>query len=200
MFRLPSLPLDSTLPQRVKGCSPLTIPRKRSKPKNASRCAKRIFVHLSGTLPICCFAKIFSVSLERYRQRKRNTICEAVNSETKKKALSAATSFFRFEPWGSERGEQPLSRGSSVEIGGEFWFSFDIKENNSLTKSAARRKALVNLFWFSFGTQRELNQRNRALPFYYTPNPPDFCDQVPKASIFRPERHFARAESVLYFL
>ena len=41
VFRLPPPYLWTPLsPQRVKGCSPLTIPKKKSKPKNASRCAK----------------------------------------------------------------------------------------------------------------------------------------------------------------
>ena len=33
VFDSPSLPLDSTHPQRVKGCTPLTIPKKKSKHK-----------------------------------------------------------------------------------------------------------------------------------------------------------------------
>ena len=44
VFRLPPPYLWTPLsPQRVKGYSPLTIPKMRSKPKNASRFAKRIF-------------------------------------------------------------------------------------------------------------------------------------------------------------
>ena len=44
VFRIPPPYLWTPLsPQRVKGCSPLTIPKMRSKPKNASRFAKRIF-------------------------------------------------------------------------------------------------------------------------------------------------------------
>ena len=44
MFRIPPPYLWTPLsPQRVKGYSPLTIPKMRSKPKNASRFAKRIF-------------------------------------------------------------------------------------------------------------------------------------------------------------
>ena len=44
VFRLPPPYLWTPLsPQRVKGCTPLTIPKMRSKPKNASRFAKRIF-------------------------------------------------------------------------------------------------------------------------------------------------------------
>ena len=41
VFRLPPPYLWTPLsPQRVKGCSPLTIPKKKSKRKKASRCAK----------------------------------------------------------------------------------------------------------------------------------------------------------------
>ena len=41
VFRIPPPYLWTPLsPQRVKGCSPLTIPKKKSKPKNASRFAK----------------------------------------------------------------------------------------------------------------------------------------------------------------
>ena len=41
MFRIPPPYLWTPLsPQRVKGCSPLTIPKKKSKRKKASRCAK----------------------------------------------------------------------------------------------------------------------------------------------------------------
>ena len=44
VFRIPPPYLWTPLsPQRVKGCTPLTIPKMRSKPKNASRFAKRIF-------------------------------------------------------------------------------------------------------------------------------------------------------------
>ena len=93
VFRLPPPYLWTPLsPQRVKGCSPLTIPKKKSKPKNASRFAKRIFL---------CFSHLrlrrrFHVSAELYALRGRNTSCEAANRRNEKKALSAATSFFPF--------------------------------------------------------------------------------------------------------
>ena len=54
MFRIPPPYLWTPLsPQRVKGFSPLTIPKMKSKPKNASRFAKRIFL----TSPIYGFAE-----------------------------------------------------------------------------------------------------------------------------------------------
>ena len=93
MFRLPPPYLWTPLsPQRVKGCSPLTIPKKKSKPKNASRFAKRIFL---------CFSHLrlrrrFHVSAGRYRQQRGNTSCEAASRRNEKKAFSAAASFFPF--------------------------------------------------------------------------------------------------------
>ena len=93
MFRLPPPYLWTPLsPQRVKGCSPLTIPKRKSKPKNASRFAKRIFL---------CFSHLrlrrrFHVSAGRYRQQRGNTSCEAANRRNEKKAFSAAASFFPF--------------------------------------------------------------------------------------------------------
>ena len=64
----------------------------RSKPKNASRFAKRIFL---------CFSHLrlrrrFQALAELYRQQRGNTSCEAANRRNEKKALSAATSFFPF--------------------------------------------------------------------------------------------------------
>ena len=93
VFRFPPPYLWTPLsPQRVKGCSPLTIPKKKSKPKNASRFAKRIFL---------CFSHLrlrrrFHVSAGRYRQQRGNTSCEAASRRNEKKAFSAAASFFPF--------------------------------------------------------------------------------------------------------
>ena len=93
VFRLPPPYLWTPLsPQRVKGCSPLTNPKKKSKPKNASRFAKRIFL---------CFSHLrlrrrFHVSAGRYRQQRGNTSCEAASRRNEKKAFSAAASFFPF--------------------------------------------------------------------------------------------------------
>ena len=93
VFRLPPPYLWTPLsPQRVKGCSPLTIPKKKSKPKNASRFAKRIFL---------CFSHLrlrrrFHASAGRYRQQRGNTSCEAASRRNEKKAFSAAASFFPF--------------------------------------------------------------------------------------------------------
>ena len=93
VFRIPPPYLWTPLsPQRVKGFSPLTSPKKKSKPKNASRFAKRIFL---------CFSHLrlrrrFHLSAGRYRQQRRNTRCEAANRRNEKKAFSAAASFFPF--------------------------------------------------------------------------------------------------------
>ena len=93
VFRIPPPYLwTPRSPQRVKGCSPLTIPKMRSKPKNASRFAKRIFL---------CFSHLrlrrrFHLSAGLYALRGRNTRCEAANRRNEKKALSEAASFFPF--------------------------------------------------------------------------------------------------------
>ena len=93
VFRLPPPYLWTPLsPQRVKGCSPLTNLKKKSKPKNASRFAKRIFL---------CFSHLrlrrrFHVPAGRYRQQRGNTSCEAANRRNEKKAFSEAASFFPF--------------------------------------------------------------------------------------------------------
>ena len=95
VFRIPPPYLWTPLsPQRVKGYSPLTIPKKKSKPKNASRFAKRIFL---------CFSHLrlrrrFHLSAGRYRQQRGNTRCEAASRRNEKKAFSAAASFFPFRP------------------------------------------------------------------------------------------------------
>ena len=107
VFRLPPPYLWTPLsPQRVKGCSPLTIPKKRSKPKNASRFAKRIFL---------CFSYLrlrrrFHVSAGRYRQQKGNTRCEAASRRNEKKAFSEAASFFPFRLllWGLKGASSPF--------------------------------------------------------------------------------------------
>ena len=93
VFRIPPPYLRTPLsPQRVKGCSPLTIPKKKSKPKNASRFAKRIFL---------CFSYLrlrrrFHVSAGLHALRGRNTRCEVANRRNEKKAFSEAASFFPF--------------------------------------------------------------------------------------------------------
>ena len=81
MFRLPPPYLWTPLsPQRVKGCSPLTIPKMRSKPKNASRFAKRIFLYFSHLR----LRRRFQAFAELYRQQRGNTRCEAANRRSEK--------------------------------------------------------------------------------------------------------------------
>ena len=131
VFRIPPPYLWTPLsPQRVKGCSPLTSPKKKSKPKNASRFAKRIFL---------CFSHLrlrrrFHVSAGRYRQQRGNTRCEAANRRNEKKALSAATSFFPFrQPLRGLKGaSSPFLVGPARR--NRWWFSGSLltsKENNS---------------------------------------------------------------------
>ena len=71
---------------------PFQTPKELSKPKNASRFAKRIFL---------CFSHLrlrrrFYLSAELHALRGRNTRCEAANRRNEKKAFSEAASFFPF--------------------------------------------------------------------------------------------------------
>ena len=75
VFRLPPPYLWTPLsPQRVKGCSPLTIPMRKSKPKNASRCAKtgcgaqRPLRALSGTRVLLTAAPTAPPCIRRRRR------------------------------------------------------------------------------------------------------------------------------------
>ena len=201
MFRIPPPYLWTPLsPQRVKGCSPLTIPKKKSKPKNASRFAKRIFL---------CFSHLrlrrrFYLSAELHALRGRNTCCEAANRRNEKKALSAATSFFPFrQPLRDYQGRAALdSCLPRLESSGCFSGSLLARKRElsstkerSIPAPPAREPFLV-LFWHA---KENLALRNSAL-LYYTPNPPDFYGQFPKASIFRPSATLQGRASVLYFL
>ena len=79
----------------------------RSKPKNASRFAKRIFLHLSDLL---LRSKLHAFAGRKVLLR-RDTLGEAVKRRNVKKALSEAASFFRFDLiFGIVKGEQPLTR------------------------------------------------------------------------------------------
>ena len=114
---------------RIKGYSPLIIPKGLSKPKNASRFAKRIFL---------CFSHLrlrrrFYLSAGLYALRGRNTCCEAANRRNEKKALSAATSFFPFRQL--LRGLKGASSPFLVDPArrNRWWFSGSLltsKENN----------------------------------------------------------------------
>ena len=160
MFRIPPPYLWTPLsPQRVKGCSPLTIPKMRSKPKNASRFAKRIFL---------CFSHLrlrrrFHVSAGRYRQQRRNTCCEAANRRNEKKALSAATSFFPFRLL--LRGLKGASSPFLVDPArrNRWWFSGSLltsKENlapmqkRSAPRPPAREQTLSSLYFISRGIKQ----------------------------------------------
>ena len=132
VFRLPPPYLWTPLsPQRVKGCSPLTIPKKKSKPKNASRFAKRIF----------CASPIYG-SAEDFTSSLNFTPCENVTpaakqqvGETRKKRLAQRLAFFRFDiSSGIIKGEQPLIRASRAsKVAGAFLVLFwHAKENLAL--------------------------------------------------------------------
>ena len=131
MFRLPPPYLWTPLsPQRVKGCSPLTIPKMRSKPKNASRFAKRIFL---------CFSHLrlrrrFYLSAELHALRGRNTSCEAANRKNEKKALSEAASFFPFRQplWGLKGASSPFPVPAPRKSGAFLVLFWHAKENIAL--------------------------------------------------------------------
>ena len=100
-------PAISTRWTHEKGAArPFQTPKELSKPKNASRFAKRIFL---------CFSYLrlrrrFHVSAGHCRQQRGNTSCEAANRRNEKKALSAATSFFPFRQplWGLKGASSPF--------------------------------------------------------------------------------------------
>ena len=130
VFRIPPPYLRTPLsPQRVKGCSPLTIPKMRSKPKNASRFAKRIFL---------CFSHLrlhrrFHVSAGRYRQQRGNTSCGAANRRSEKNAFSEAASIFplRLPLRGLKGASSPFLVDPARR--NRWWFSGSLltsKENN----------------------------------------------------------------------
>ena len=136
MFRLPPPYLWTPLsPQRVKGCSPLTIPKRKSKPKNASRFAKRIF----------CASPIYG-SADDFTSSLNFTPCENVTpaakqqvGETRKKRLAQRLAFFRFDfSFGVLKGRvAPFSWIQRVEIAGAFLVLFwHAKENISLNEKA----------------------------------------------------------------
>ena len=163
VFRLPPPYLWTPLsPQRVKGCSPLTIPKKKSKPKNASRFAKRIFL---------CFSHLrlrrrFHVSTGRDRQQRGNTSCEAASRRNEKKAFSAAASFFPFRPLfrGLKGASSPFLATATTAASGGYREELLGQRPAGCERQRSRRwepqpvgssasKSLV-LFWFSFGTQK----------------------------------------------
>ena len=130
MFRIPPPYLWTPLsPQRVKGCSPLTIPKMRSKPKNASRFAKRIFFCAS---PIYGSAEDFTYLLDVTVSREVTPAAKQQIGETRKKRLAQRLAFFRFDiSSGIIKGEQPLIRASRAsKVAGAFLVLFwHAKEN-----------------------------------------------------------------------
>ena len=173
MFRLPPPYLWTPLsPQRVKGCSPLTSPKKKSKPKNASRFAKRIFL---------CFSHLrlrrrFQAFAELYRQQRGNTRCEAANRRNEKKALSEATSFFPFRQ--PLRGLKGASSPFLVDPArrNRWWFSGSLltsKENISLNVKAfcpAHRRA-ENLTFDYTKRPSSFHEENLKVFFSYSNSP-----------------------------
>ena len=75
---------------RTRGYSPLVTPKKLSRCKNASRFAKRIFLHLSDLL---LRSKLHAFAGRKVLLR-RDTLGEAVNRRSEKNAFSEAASIF----------------------------------------------------------------------------------------------------------
>ena len=110
---------------------PFQTPKGLSKPKNASRFAKRIFL---------CFSYLrlrrrFHVVAELHALQGHNTSCEAANRRNEKKAFSAAASFFPFRPllWGLKGASSPFLVDPARR--NRWWFSGSLlppKENISL--------------------------------------------------------------------
>ena len=94
MFRIPPPYLWTPLsPQRVKGCTPLTIPKMRSKPKNASRFAKRIF----WASPVYGSAEGVTFLLDVMSSKGVKSAAKQQIGETRKKRLAKRLAFFRFD-------------------------------------------------------------------------------------------------------
>ena len=114
---------------RTRGYTPLVTPKKLSRCKNASRFAKRIFLHLSHLL---LRSRLYALA-EREVQLKRNTFGKAVNRRNEKKALSEAASFFPFRLplWGLKGASSPFLVDPARR--NRWWFSGSLltsKENN----------------------------------------------------------------------
>ena len=118
--------------------------------------------------------------------------------------LSAATSFFPFRQL--LRGLKGASSPFLVDPARRNRWCFSgslLARKRELSPAKKRstpaplaRQPFLVLFWCA---KENLTPRNSAL-LYYTPNPPDFYDQIPKASIFRPSATLQGRASVLYFL
>ena len=136
MFRLPPPYLWTPLsPQRVKGFSPLTIPKMRSKRKNASRFAKRIF----WASPVYGSADGVTLSQDFTFSKGVKSAAKQQIGETRKKRLAQRLAFLGFDnSFGIIKGEQPLIRASRAsKVAGAFLVLFwHAKENLAQRKSA----------------------------------------------------------------
>ena len=150
------------------------------RPQSGSRSPKMLAASLNAFFcasPIYGSAEDFTYLLDVTVSRDVTPAAKQQIGETRKKRLAQRLAFFRFDnSSGIIKGEQPLIRASRAsKVAGTF----------------------LVLFWCA---KENLTPRDSALYLYYTPNPPDFYDQVPKASIFRPSATLQGRASVLYFL
>ena len=92
---------------RIKGYSPLIIPKGLSKPKNASRFAKRIF----WASPVYGSADGVTFLLDVMSSKGVKSAAKQQIGETRKKRLAQRLAFFRFDLiFGIVKGEQLLTR------------------------------------------------------------------------------------------
>ena len=94
VFRLPPPYLWTPLsPQRVKGCSPLTIPKRKSKPKMLAAALNAFFC----ASPIYGSAEDFTFLLDVTVSREVTPAAKQQVGETRKKLLAQRPAFFRFD-------------------------------------------------------------------------------------------------------
>ena len=175
VFRLPPPYLWTPLsPQRVKGYSPLTNPKKKSKPKNASRCAKtgcgaqRPLRALSGTRVLLTAAPTAPPCI---RRRRRSSLLRIFCASPIYGSADDFTSPLNFTPC---KGVTPAAKQQVGETRKKrlaqrlAFFRFDIssgiiKGEQPLIRASRASKvagAFLVLFWHA---KENLAPRNRAL-------------------------------------
>ena len=158
-------PLLSRRGRHEKGAArPFQTPKELSKPKNASRFAKRIFL---------CFSHLrlrrrFHVSAGRYRQQRGNTRCEAANRRNEKKVQQRrpppAADTGR-SCWGRGQQDTSATQGTKWSLGTATRLSaaasfFPFRQllrdyqGRAALDSCLPRLGKAALFWFSFGAQK----------------------------------------------
>ena len=175
VFRLPPPYLWTPLsPQRVKSCSPLTIPKKKSKPKNASRCAKtgcgaqRPLRALSGTRVLLTAAPTAPPCI---RRRRRSSLLRIFCASPIYGSADDFTFLLNFTPCKNvtPAAKQQVGETRKKRLAKRLaFFRFDyssgiIKGEQPLIRASRASKvagAFLVLFWHA---KENLTPRNRAL-------------------------------------